>query len=194
MFIVGIDPSLSSTGVFVWDTETGKTYAEQIDGLFKDQPHVGERCDRIACHVLSAIVNSGLLDACDSIEVFIEEPSGRLMGEAQDLRTLYWNIVRWLEHEEFLYQTIYPVPNATLKKFLTGNGHAKAPDKALHVLTSFREMIPEDKLVGPGTKHGLLDYVDLYDAVGLAALGRVVLEPDTAPKWKQEAVKNIGRL
>ena len=194
MFIVGIDPSLSSTGVCVYDTATGQTYAEQIDGHFKDEPHVGERCDRIACHVLSAIVNSGLLDACDNIEVFIEEPSGRLLGEAMDLRTLYWNIIRWLEHDEFLYQTIYPVPNATLKKFLTGKGNGKPEDKALAVLTDYHNLLPEEKVVGPGTSLGLLCYKDLYDAVGLAALGRVVLEPDTAPKWKQEAVKNIGRL
>lgn len=192
MFIVGIDPSLSSTGVCVYDTDAQSTYAVQIDGHHKDC-HLGERIERIACHVVNAVVESKLVDACDPIEVFIEEPSGRLMGEAQDLRTLFWAIVRWLEQAEWLEATIYKVAQGTLKKWLTGKGNGKPEDKALAVLENLKPLIPEDKLVGPGTGRGLMCYKDLYDAIGLAALGACYLTGE-GTKAKQEAAKAVTAL
>jgi len=190
---VGIDPSLTSTGVCVLDTDTMQTHTAQIDGHHADC-HVGERCRMIAAAVNFEITRSPLLDACDRIEVFIEDPSGHFQGYAQDLRVLYWAIIMDLEGDKFLYPTIHSVSSATLKKFVCGRGNAKPEDKVVAVLSKFQHMIPEKYIVSPETKGGMSAYKDMYDAVGLAALGHCYLGGDGFTKLQQEAVKKVRTL
>lgn len=191
--IVGIDPSLSSTGLCVADTDTGKTHAAQIDGHHSDC-HLGERCRRIAAAVNQQIASSRLLDACDRIEVFIENPAGPLRGFAQDLPVLYWAIIMDLESDKFLYPTIYPVASATLKKWLTGRGNAKPEDKVVAVLDKLKPMIPEQYIVSPETKGGMMAFKDLYDGVALAALGDCYLGGDGYSKAQRDAVAKVKSL
>jgi Holliday junction resolvasome RuvABC endonuclease subunit len=192
-FIVGIDPSLSSSGVCVFNTDTMETHVAQIDGHHNDC-HLGERCRRIAAAVNHQISSSQLLDACDRVEVFIENPAGALRGFAQDLPVLYWAIIMELEGEKFLYPTIYPVASATLKKFVCGRGNAKPEDKVVAVLNKYSHMLPEQYVVSPETKGGMMAFKDLYDAVGLAALGHCYLGGDGYTKAQVESLAKIKPL
>lgn len=191
-YIVGIDPSLSSTGVCVYCPETCQTHVAQIDGHCGRHP--GDRCEFIAGKVLNAISSSGIVDACDSIDVFIECPAGLLQGPAQDLRTLYWAIIRHLEDEEFLYTTIYPVPPTTLKKWLTNRGNCKPEDKVFAVASKLKHMIPPEFVVSDETKGGIARWKDAYDGIGLAALGHCYLGGSGFTKAQQESLKKIEDL
>ena len=192
MVICGIDPSLSSTGVCIYDTQSRKTSVAQIDGHHKDC-HVGARCERIAAAVIDAICKPPMED-CMTLDVFIEQPGGMLQGPAQDLRTLYWAIIRHLEMEKFIYPTIFPVAPATLKKWLTGRGNARPEDKAYAVLTKLRHLLPEEYVVSDETKGGISKFKDAYDAVALAALGECRLGEGEYSKAQVEAVKKVVRL
>lgn len=193
MLIIGIDPSFSSTGFCVYDPEQQQAYLAQISKP-REGNHVGNRCRSIANEVGEQIVRSGLVDACDTIHVFIENPAGALRGWAQDLPVLYWAIIMGLEAEKFLYTNIYPVASATLKKFLTGRGNCRPEDKALAVLRNYEHLIPEEMLVGPEKKGGLLAKKDAYDALGLAVLGHCFLSPVGFTKAQQESVKKVASL
>ena len=138
-------------------------------------------------------MRSGLIN-CHTIHVFIENPAGALRGWAQDLPVLYWAIIEVLEAKKFFCANIYPVSSATLKKFLTGRGNCKPEDKALAVLRHYEHLIPEEMLVGPEKKGGLLAKKDAYDALGLAVLGHCFLSPNGFTKAQQESVKKVAVL
>lgn len=195
--ICGLDPSLTSTGVCVYNPsdENGVSisHVAQISGIHKDC-HVGERCERIARQVINEICSSGVIDACETIEVFIEEPGGMLQGTAQDLRTLFWAIVRHIEAEKFIYPTIYSVAPATLKKMLTGRGNCKPEDKAYAVLTKLKHMIPEKYVVSDETKGGIMKFKDAFDGIGLAALGECYLGGGDYTKMQRESVAKVKKL
>lgn len=192
-YTVGIDPSLSSTGVCVFDTETMQTFVAQIDGHHKDC-HVGERCHRIAWAVdefISRTIGDAVLDG---YHVFIEEPAGLLQGPAQDLRVLYWDIVRVLEGCPFGVCTIYPVPPTTLKKHLTGRGNCKPEDKCFAVLTKLNHLLPQEYVVSDESKGGISKFKDAFDAVGLAALGHCYLGGDGYTKAQKDCLGKIKAL
>lgn len=192
-YIVGCDPSLSSTGLCVYSPEDQRTYVAQIDGHRADY-HVGQRCRSIANMVLHEISTSGIVDACDHVDCFIEAPLGPMQGFAKDLPILYWAIIMALEDEEFLHVTIYPVSSATLKKHLCSRGNAKPEDKVVAVLSKLKHMIPEKYIVSPETKGGISVYKDLYDAIGLASLGHCVLGGDGFTKAQRESIAKVVRL
>jgi hypothetical protein len=188
--IVGIDPSLSSTGLYIYDNETKACQGYQIDGHVQSR-HVGDRCESIAIY-LAEKAKPAMASAI--LNVFIEEPSGALQGYAQDLRTLYWAIIRQLENIAFACFNTYPVSPKTLNKFLTGNGNCAAENKTLAILTKYRQYIPEEYVVSSDTKGGLMKYKDLYDAIGLALLGDCLLGGDGYTKLQKESLKKVTKL
>jgi hypothetical protein len=195
-YIIGIDPSLASTGLAIFKPEKRVIhYCCQIDGHVGKHP--GDRCEQIAQHAISSF-SCHIYDETETdITLIIEEPSGQLQGYAQDLRTLYWAIIRHMEGEcEDTGDNIviYPVAPNTLKKFLSGRGNCSPEDKALAVITKYKQYIQDEYVVSSDTKGGLMKYKDLYDAIGLALLGDCLLGGEGYTKLQHEALNKVAKL
>lgn len=191
MLVVGIDPSLSSTGVCIYDTsdDASPCICAEIKSTTA-KGHHGQRCEDIADAVLNFLQTNDLQD--EEAFVFIEEPMN-LQGHAQDLRALFWYIINGLEYHcpamEF-----YAVPPNTLYKFLTGKGQTRAVNKVVAVQKKYGHLIPPEFVVDYDTPGGIEKHADVYDSIGLAALGECRLGEGEYSKAQVEAVKKVVRL
>ena len=150
--ILGVDPSLTSTGIARVDTEdrlAPETWTITSTGHKGDT--LAQRCDR-----LTAIADEIALYECDI--VVIEAPS---LGQARqggtlDRNGLWWLIVSRLDRFDHL--PVVAVPPASLKRYATGKGNAT---KEAMVAAAARRL--------PHVDTG--DQADRVDALWLAAMG-----------------------
>ena len=187
--IVGIDASLSSTGVVILSDEGKYLWADQITSDKADPIHV--RCRSIVRRVLG-----GCSLHEDAVwDVFMEEPMGGLQGEAGDLRTLFWFIVEALCDWEHAKVSIYSISAKGLTKWVTGDGGASSGDKAYCISQKWMERLPEAFWATDSTKpKGLMRWADLWDALALCMVGRHYLGLDGGNKAQQEAIANIKKI
>ena len=163
--IVGIDPSLTSTGVVVLDDTGAFLGAAQIPSGPGEALH--RRLRKIARDVDMAICRAD--DDSLVVSVFMEEPGGALKGAAQDCRTLFWFIAEELCRGENV--TLCSISPSTLTKFITGRGNATAQDKCAAVMSRWMYILPEEFHVSPEQKGGVGRLKDLFDGMGLAQAG-----------------------
>lgn len=133
--IVGVDPSLTGTGVAVADRTC--TIASQPGG---DTP-AGRlaRLEAIADQVVH-MCPPGLNQAV------VEAPS---LGQHRQAGTLDRNGLWWLLIQQFtrIGATVVDVPPATVKKFATGNGSAAKPDLRMALYRRAGLDLPDDNQV-----------------------------------------------
>lgn len=163
--IIGIDPSLTSTGVVILSDAGDYLAAAQIPSSNAEPMHV--RCRSIARRAL-AVASSH--EDC-AWHVYIEEPGGELKGAAQDCRTLFWFLVEELVGWKYARVEVYATAPSSLKKYMTGRGNATPADKCSAVMARWMHLLPEEFHVSADTKGGIAKFKDLYDGLGLAQLG-----------------------
>lgn len=171
MYILGVDPSLSSTGLAWLDTDEPEWITSRVRTLppsaGADRLHEqARRMSRIAGEVREKV------NGAHGVWVDLVVIEGLSMGShgnaTRDLAGLWWLIVR-----ELVVRTsaeLMVVAPATRAKYATGSGRASKSD----VLAAVRETYPRADVPGH----------DVADAVALAALGaRVKGFPVEATPW-----------
>lgn len=168
--IVGIDPSLTSTGVVVLSDAGEFLAAAQIPSSNVERMDV--RCRSIAkrvCDVLGDFVGGA---HSGRVAVYIEYPGGNLKGPAQNLLVLYWYIVdEFARRVEEGRLSVHATAPASLKKFITGRGVATPADKCAAVMSRWMHLLPAEFQVSADSKGGIAKYKDLFDGMGLAQMG-----------------------
>lgn len=159
--IVGVDPSLTATGLaYISD------HGDVSSCTIKSKPAKGA-CGRLARYRglverISAWVSSVIPKA-----VFIEGYSYGSKGSSVYQLAEFGGILRERLERNW---PIYEIPPGTLKKFVTGSGNAKKED----MMKAMRQLNPNNH--------------NEADALGLAALGVKVFYPtgsDAMPEGKQ---------
>ena len=151
-FIIGIDPSITKTGVVIFDcaTETYEPYLVSSRGTSKDPGR------------MRAMV-SGVVEGVGEREfglVAIEHPTPKQHSDVNSV--LYWMLRAELaERHTVEVLEIYP---ATLAKFATGNGKAK--DLGANIERKWGHVLPCDP------------QEDIIDALALVKLGQCFLNRD----------------
>lgn len=167
-YAVGIDLSLTSTGLAALDLDTGEMSTAAITSS-------GKRTDRLPQNIprlmtLSETIVAGV-DQCSPEVVLIESAlfnSCRADTSAHRRAGLWWTVALELSKR---YRVVEVAP-ASLKKFVTGKGNADKFAMGIQIAKHFGEQaLPDAK-------------ADRADASGLAALGGYRLGapglPDTA--------------
>jgi Holliday junction resolvasome RuvABC endonuclease subunit len=161
--VVGIDPSLTGTGVVRVGVET-------VTKLIPSKGHQGDLLpDRWAR--ISVISDLIIRLSGEVALVVIEQPAySGTGGKHGDRDGLWWLIVNRL----ILTVPVLEVPPATLKKYVTGKGNADKDAVIAHVIRDYPDVQVEDNNVA--------------DAYGLAAIGRRILgDPiETKPLSKEK--------
>lgn len=188
--IIGVDPSLTSTGVVIL-SDTGEFLgAAQIPS--SNALRMDVRCQKIAEGVCSTAW--GVRD-CTPWRFYIEEPGGQLKGAAQDCRTLFWFIVQAAmklnaDGPRVPHVDIYATAPASLKKYMTGRGNATPADKCAAVMTRWMHLLPEKYQVNADAKGGIAKFKDLFDGMGLAQMGLTHLTGE-GTSWQKEAAGKL---
>lgn len=188
--IVGIDPSLTSTGVVILSDTGDYLAAAQIPSSNAERMDV--RCRSIAkrvCDTLGPFIGG---PHSDRVSAYIEYPGGNLKGPAQNLLVAYWYIIdeftrRVLEHN----LSIYAVAPQGLTKYITSRGNAKAADKCAAVMSRWMHLLPEQYQVSADTKGGIGKYADLFDGMGLAQLG-LTHQTGQGTAWQKEVAGKLN--
>lgn len=190
--IIGIDPSLTSTGVVVLSDAGEFLAAAQI--LSSNAERMDVRCRSIAkrvCDVLGDFIGGA---HSGRVAVYIEYPGGNLKGPAQNLLVLYWYIVdefaRRIREERL---SIHATAPASLKKFITGRGVATPADKCAAVMSRWMHLLPEKYQVSAETKGGIAKYADLFDGLALAQLGLTHLT-GAGTAWQKEVAAKLTAI
>jgi Holliday junction resolvasome RuvABC endonuclease subunit len=166
--IVGVDPSLTSTGVCVvnvtderctvaFESVTSSAPKRPAD---RKQPRTIQRVRRIRA------LRNAIVDLCRGADlVVIEAPtySPSTSGAQHDRSGLWWTTVMSLDHLDIPLVEVSPT---TVKKFATGKGNA---DKT-SVAAALTRWWPSDL---PGIDQPYGD--DQFDALALASIGAVKL-------------------
>jgi len=124
--VMGIDPSLSGTGIVVIDSKRALHLQTVIT---KPGDSLRDRIDSIACHV-------HLAQEKYDPELFVLEglSMGSFAGKVHDRTGLHY-ILRWQLWHGAGEEEVLIVPPATLKKFVAGKGNAT---KEFMLLNAFK--------------------------------------------------------
>ena len=187
--IIGVDGSLTSTGLCILSRDGQFLGADQIASDPKAPTHV--RCRGIARAITEHLQKHDV----SLWWAFMEEPGGSLQGDAGDLRTLFWFIVEELANYQRAVVSIYGISAKGLTKFVTGNGNSKAGDKAYAISKDWMDLLPEEFHATDRTKpKGLMRWADLWDALALCKVGRQYLQLEEGTTTQQEALQKIKRI
>lgn len=176
--IVGVDPSLTSTGLAWLCTDDGEWITSRV--RTGAQRSVAGQSARIAS--IARQVRAFARDAGEAVPdlVVIEGLSHGSHGSAtRDLAGLWWRVVEELLAVGCPLLVIAP---ATRAKYAAGSGRASKSD----VLSLVRETYPDADVPGH----------DVADAVALAALGARVkgLPAEASPwSWQEEVAAQVVR-
>lgn len=190
--IIGIDPSLTSSGVVILSDAGEYLAAVQIPSSNAERMDV--RCRSIAkrvCDTLGPFIGG---PHGDRVNVYIEYPGGNLKGPAQNLLVAYWYII-----DEFTRRVeegrlgIYAVSPQGLTKYITSRGNAKAVDKCAAVMSRWMHLLPEQYHVSADSKGGIGKYADLFDGMGLAQLG-LTHQTGQGTAWQKEAAAKVNAI
>lgn len=178
MIVVGVDPSLSCTGIAIADTRTGhvRTSRVQSEPLAPARPPTMHQLEARTTRIVwcaGRILNT-VPERFDL--VVVEHPStARPYGLLEDRCALYMDVVRILQRRG----PVMPVTAATRAKYATGSGNAKKKV----VLDAVRASMPD---------LAIADH-NVADAVSLALMGaRWLGAPlDMVGKQQMEAFGNV---
>lgn len=186
--IVGIDPSLSGTGVCLM---IGNDVVDCNVFTSDKSENVCQRCRAIAVSIRRILEKQPV----DDVIAVIEQPGGALQGQAGDLRTLFWFIVEELTTWEHATVSIYSMAPNGLTKWVTGSGNAKAGDKAYHVSQKYMKLLPSEFHATDATKpKGLMRWADLWDGLCLCLVGRQYMGLDEGNQKQKEAVQGVKKI
>ena len=187
--IIGIDPSMTNTGLCILSQDGQFLGADQIASDPTAPIHI--RCRGIAHNILAVCSRH---EDC-AWGVFCEEPGGDLKGNAGDLRALFWFIVDELCGWEHAVVNVYSISAKGLTKFITGNGNSKAGDKAYAISKEWMYLLPAEFHATDRTKpKGLMRWADLWDALALCNVGRQYLQLEEGTTAQQEALQKVKRI
>lgn len=166
-FIVGIDLSLTSTGIAAFETDTREMFTTAVcsTGHKKDplSAHAA-RCRDMADRIIAEV------DNCSPVMVVIESAyfnTGAADTSAHRRAGLWWAVITELI-------TRYPVAEvapSTLKKFVAGTGRASKEAMILAMAGRFGEGV-----LVKGSRD------DTADAAGLAAMGGYAAGIESMPR------------
>lgn len=181
MIIVGLDLSLTSTGIATINTETGQRTVERVTSKGKKDASLTDRQGRL--HNLRLAI---CLKAADADLVVIEGPSfGQArQGGQHDRAGLWWIIVDWLSQPEDADgwgKRIVEVSPASRAKYGTGKGNG-AKDA---VLAAVVRRYPEVEVSGNDEADALL-----LAAMGARHLGAPI--EDSLPQTHLAAMDNVA--
>lgn len=172
--VVGIDPSLTNTGIAIVDN--GKVSVRSIP----TKPKGKSLEDR--WHRLNSIRNDVCMAAWDADVVVIEGPAyAKSMGSMHDRSGLWWMILDFLYSEEEFKGVIYQVPPTSRAKYAVRGNAGK-----------------DEVLLTVAKRYPNIDFSnnDEADALVLAAMGcRLIDEPleDSLAQTNLDALKKIER-
>lgn len=174
MKIIGIDPSLTATGIAVVDTQDRlHILTHTITSKGHRDDSWAERCARIN------VLARRIIDTAEGADhVVIESPSlgQQRQGGALDRAGLWWAILTGLHR----VTPITAVPPATRAKYATGKGNAGKDAVLLAVAKRYPQADIEDN--------------NQADALALAAIGaRLAGEPieDSIPRTHRDALVGL---
>ncbi|HTF53655.1 MAG TPA: crossover junction endodeoxyribonuclease RuvC [Pseudonocardia sp.] len=174
MIVAGIDPSLTSTGIALINTDTGSVELHTVKskGLATDPVMTRwERLKKISIEVRRIIYGSAL--------VVIEGPSmASRHGSKHDRSGLWWMIVA---HARAIDAAVTEVPPTVRAKYATGKGNANKDDVLLAV----------DRRYGSLVRIGGNDQADalVFAAMGARSLGYGI--EDSLPKVNIAAMQTV---
>lgn len=166
MKVVGLDPSLRSTGVAEWVDGDTETHRVITSGTSRDS--LKERCSRIR------FISEQVADIAAGADMVVMEAPAYAARSANTvlLNGLWWLMAEALQREGIPTATAAP---ATLKKFATGRGNANKDEVMLSVVKKW------------GSAWDVTNN-DVADAVALCAMGLAqVLGPEKWPVHGYEA-------
>ncbi|MBN8883469.1 MAG: crossover junction endodeoxyribonuclease RuvC [Salana multivorans] len=170
--IVGIDPSLTSTGVAVIDRTTGiQLHRVQSKGrktaTLPERDHrLADLANRIYTHVTGADL------------VVIESPAySNSLGSMHDRSGLWWLLVRHLHAD---HVPVLEVPPTVRAKYATGRGNAGKDE----VLAAVIRRYPHTNVTGN----------DVADALTLAAIGARLTGWPLEPTLPQTSLTALTKL
>lgn len=170
--IVGIDPSLTSTGVAVIDPAAGiQLHRIQSNGrktaTLQERDHrLHDLANRIYTHVVGADL------------VVIESPAySNSLGSMHDRSGLWWLLVRHLHADHVL---VLEVPPTTRAKYACGRGNAGKDE----VLAAVIRRYPAVEVTGN----------DVADALTLAAIGARLTGWPLEPTLPQASLTSLTKL
>lgn len=188
--IIGIDPSLTSTGVVILSDAGEYLAAAQIPSSNAERMDV--RCKSIAkrvCDTLAPFIGRG-----EPVGVYIEYPGGNLKGPAQNLLVAYWYIIDEFSRRVMEYRlSIYAVAPQALTKYITGRGNATPADKCAAVMSRWMHLLPEQYQVSAEFKGGIAKHKDLFDGMGLAQLG-LTHRTGAGTVWQKEVAGKLTAI
>lgn len=183
---IGIDPSITSTGISYLMLQSGKVskeYTGTVGSKKNDKiyPFRGERFRLISTFVEDLAVH---IKKGDHIVVTFEryamagkgqiatlaELQGWLKAKVETVLGANGGLVSW---------EIRELPPLSLKKFTTGSGKSKKPEMALHCETKFKRKFQTD---------------DEVDAYCLNRASMFVDDPGTLEHEKRDLVRAFGRF
>lgn len=171
--VVGIDPSLTSTGVAVIHPEHG-VHLHRIRSKGAKTATLAERSIRLND------LAGNVLHWCDGADlVVIESPAySNSLGSMHDRSGLWWLLVRELQHYRDI--SVLEVPPTTRAKYATGRGNAGKDEVLAAVIR----------------RHPTLDITgnDVADALTLAAIGTRLLHWPLEPTLTAAPLSALTKL
>ncbi len=187
--LIGIDPSLTSTGVVILSDAGEYLAAAQIPSSNAERMDV--RCRSIAGRVRETLVEFISGPHGKRVSVYIEYPGGNLKGPAQNLLVLYWYIIEEFARRIVLSElSIYAVAPQALTKYITSRGTANGADKCAAVMSRWMHLLPEQYQVSADSKGGIERFKDLFDGMGLAQLG-LTHQTGQGTAWQKEVAGKL---
>lgn len=172
-YILGVDPSLTSTGIAWLDTDSGEWVTERV----RTSKHDGTRADYWSrMRMIGGAVKARAFDGVP-VDLVVIEGLATYGHNAGLLAALWWQIVGPLEADGVEVVAVAP---ATRAKYASGSGRASKSD----VLAAVRATYPAADVPGH----------DIADACALAALGARLkgfpVEGVSRP-WVQEVAASV---
>lgn len=183
-FVVGIDLSLTATGLAEYNLDTGLFQCETFGTKGKRSDTYAMRGDRIS-GMAEHIVNWATAGERDPSLVVVEGPSyGSQNGSQHDRSGLWWLVVSELLARDI---PVLVVPPRTRAKYATGNGNSGKDVVLAHVIEQYGDFMDECRIANDNEA----------DAVAMAAMGaRYLGEPqeESLPETNLAAMEGVEAL
>lgn len=173
MKVLGLDLSLTSSGVAVVESGTGVVHTESIKTRGKKNDTLRERHERQA-YILTRILE--VIEEYTPQYIVIEGPAySSMVGKVHDRSGLWWIVVFALMNEDYKVSEVPPTNRA---QYATGKGRAPKEDVVASVAEHMSVVVKTD---------------DEADAVVLASMGlRSLGKPsDSIPETNWVSLKKV---
>ena len=178
-WVVGLDLSLTSTGIGIVDLDSGTAYTRAVRSSGKKTDTLAMQVARIQ-DLTDNIVDS--VTVCDPELVVVESAafSTRKDSSAHRRAGLWWSVVGDLHTQGFTVVTLSP---SELKKFATGKGNASKDAMVARAVSTWGEEVL-------GTQ-----FNDTADALFLATAGAFALGETvelSAPAYRKQIASQLA--